>query len=160
MPRTVAANVGDLARATLAELGDTLSETRVVSLPAEVRTAVQRLAAAGIETQVRLPDESLDPALSELLGRILREGTANVQRHSGATRCRIDVAASGSGVSLCLSDNGPDARRAAGVVDPLFVPGNGLNELRARVEAVGGVLEWGPEDGWFRLRVALLVPAP
>lgn len=155
-----AAGVGDLARSTLAELGDALSELRSVSLRSEVRTAVQLLATAGIETRVRLPDQPIDRELSELLGRILREATANVLRHSGATSCQIDVAASDSGVSMCLADDGPDARSAAGVADPPFVPGNGLNELRARVESAGGVLEWGLEDGWFRLRVAVLRPGP
>ncbi|MEJ3653472.1 histidine kinase [Actinomycetes bacterium KLBMP 9759] len=149
--------VGDVARATLAELRDTVSDLRTVSLRAEARVAVQLLAAAGIETQVRLPEQPVSRQVDELLGWILREATTNVVRHSMATCCQIDVVVSDTGVSLSVADDGPDARRAAGVTEPPMQAGDGLFGIRARVEAVGGVLEWGQEGGWFRLRAAMLL---
>jgi two-component system sensor histidine kinase DesK len=81
---------------------------------------------------------------------VIREGTTNVIKHSGAGRCRIDVAHEGGLVTVAVEDDGPGAAAPRRF-------GNGLIGLLERVEEVGGTLTAGadrPRRGW-RLRVEI-----
>lgn len=60
---------------------------------------------------------------------VAAEGLANAGKHSGASTCLIELAASPSGVVVTLTDDG------VGGADPT---GSGLDGLRRRVEALDG----------------------
>jgi two-component system sensor histidine kinase DesK len=109
----------------------------------EVQGAAALLAAAGVRTRLDVDLTELSPALDRLLGWAVREGVANVLRHSAAETCSIS------------------ARRLDGALvlevvnDRAFGPageGNGLAGLAERAQALAGRVSAGPTaEGGFRL---------
>jgi signal transduction histidine kinase len=69
--------------------------------------------AARIEVELRTSGP-LPASVETLLGLAAREGTTNVIRHSGASRCRVEVRRTGGVAELEIRDDGADraARRA------------------------------------------------
>jgi signal transduction histidine kinase len=84
---------------------------------------------------------------------ITREALSNIARHSTATRATIELAAVDGTLTLIIGDNGRgfdiDAARSSRQ--------RGLNNLRARAEAVGGRLILTSEPG-AGTRVAAEIP--
>ena len=78
--------------------------------------------------------------------RILQEGLANVTRHAGPTKVRIDLTRNGDTLCLTMADEGPvpgwRARPGAG---------HGLLGLQERVAALGGELSHSSSPAGFRL---------
>ena len=76
------------------------------------------------------------------------EAVSNVLRHSDATRCVIDIDASGDTLDLTVTDNGSSGTAGhAGV---------GMRSMADRAEELGGRATGGPAaDGW---QVRLTVP--
>jgi signal transduction histidine kinase len=85
-----------------------------------------------------------------VLYRALQEGLTNALRHSNARRVMASLDFREENVSLTVADDGEGAPEGA------LEKGFGLNTLRERAEALGGVLSAGnaPEVG-FLLRVEL-----
>lgn len=79
---------------------------------------------------------------SALFGHVVREGVANVLRHSRATHCTIEVLRLDGALRLRLTDNGVGPGPTAGVRSN-ETAGWGLIGLRERIEAAGGTLEAG-----------------
>ncbi len=143
----------DAARAEMATLTttarnalhDVLTVTRsgaAVDLQAEAEGARALLAAAGIETVVRLGGENIPPAVRTVFAWALREGVTNVLRHSEATTCMITA----SRHRLEIINDGVTARPPGA--------GSGLTGLAERVRAFSGHVNSGPAgDGRFRLVV-------
>ncbi len=137
------AGVESLARRSLADMRDAVSNYREVTLTGELAAGRELLRAAGIVSDLPRAVDIVDPDHAELFGWVVREGLTNVVRHARATTC-----------SVRLSESAVEV-----VDDGVGVPadaGNGLAGLRERVAAAGGVLDAGPAQprGW-RLRVAL-----
>jgi PAS domain S-box-containing protein len=90
--------------------------------------------------------EGVDPAIADQLLPVLREALTNVARHAGASLVRVSVAV-GAEVVLRVLDDGVG-------VPPDVVGGNGLGNLRARAEGLGGTCavrprpEGGTEVDW------------
>lgn len=138
------AQIQALSRVALAEVRATVSGLRVASLADEVATADTALTDAGIEAD--LPDDLsvIDPRHRVLTAWVLREAVTNVVRHSGATRCWVEL---GPG-RLRVSDDG---RGITGHKE-----GNGLRGIRERVAAAGGTLTITPRpSGGSVLEVSL-----
>lgn len=152
----------ELIRATARE---NLAEARVMvadlapaalddsSLPAAIRRQADRLSAeTGITVTMSVnPDlPALGMATDVVLLRAAQEALANIRRHAQATAVRIDLAGTGDGVRLSLSDNGVGL--TAGHTD-----GFGLRGMRARLAQVGGTISVKQEAGGG---LTLLVEVP
>ncbi len=137
------AEVETLARQSLAEVRAAVTNYREVTLAGELATGRELLRAAGIAADIPRAVDVVDPANQELFGWAVREGLTNVVRHAKASSCAIRLSPS----SIEIEDDG------VGVAAP---PGSGLEGLRERVLAAGGVVDAGPRHprGW-RLRVSL-----
>jgi signal transduction histidine kinase len=100
-------------------------------------------ASLGFEPRVLL-DGPIDtgvsgPVASELLST-LQESISNAARHSHATRLHVEVVVDAGTVRLRVDDDGvgPPAEGSP--------RGNGLDNMAARAEKLGGTFEFGPGD--------------
>ncbi len=113
-------------------------------IEADLRAGLETLAADFRANTVVDVDLHIDAGLTDLpadheahILAITREALSNIAKHSDATRAVIDLAATPSGATLTISDNGRGFDMAA----PRSARQRGLGNLRARAEAVGGKLE-------------------
>jgi two-component system, NarL family, sensor histidine kinase DesK len=137
------AEVETLARQTLTDVRAAVANYRDVTLTGELAAGRELLRAAGITADLPHAVDVVDPDHRELFGWVVREGLTNIVRHAHASTCAIRLSAS----SVEIVDDG---------IGGPAEPGNGLNGLRERAAAVGGVVDTGPLEpqGW-RLRVSL-----
>ena len=143
--------IEQVARGALSEVRDAVSGYRQPTLERELAGARMALSAAGIDAEIRRSEGTLGPDVEAALAWAVREGATNVIRHSGASRCTIDVVAGLSEASVEVTDNGTSSHGQAAA-------GNGLAGLGERSDALGGTVRAGPlPDGGFRLLV--VVPA-
>ncbi|MDX6739875.1 sensor histidine kinase [Actinocorallia sp. A-T 12471] len=142
------AEIQAMARGAVQEMREIVRGYRTTSLRTELDGATAVLRAAGISCDGAALPADLPRHVHETLGWVAREAVTNVLRHSGATRCAMEVRTDGGRVELEIVNDG--ARRAAG-------SGSGLAGLRERLAAVGGALQAGPADGG-RFRVLATVP--
>ena len=133
-----------LARTALEETRALVHGYRTVSLTAEAANAAEVLRAAGIGTSVEMEAEGLPPEERTLFGLVIREATTNILRHSDATTVTFQLARSGPGWILAVSNDG------VGGTAPES-GGSGIDGLRQRFEAVGGAVGAGIADGRFVL---------
>ncbi|MFJ2032567.1 sensor histidine kinase [Streptosporangium sp. NPDC087985] len=140
-------DIESVARQALVEVRDAVSGYRHRGLSDELDGARAALEAAGTRVTIRLAGTPLPDALDGLLGWAVREGTTNVIRHAGATRCEIEVTHDGEVTVLEIVDDGRGAAP--------YGPGSGLAGLTERVEAAGGTVSAGPYERGFALRVAV-----
>jgi signal transduction histidine kinase len=89
-----------------------------------------------IDSRIRLaPDEQIE------VFRIVQEGLANVRRHSGARRAWVRILEDGRNRSVLVEDDG------AGFEADENGGGQGLRNIKARVETIGGAFELRSEPG-------------
>ncbi len=138
-PQAAAAQLDNIlatARTALSEVRTTVVELRQPDLAEQLQVTRTLLAAAGITAD--LPKgrgfEAVNGQLAadtrELFAWCVREGVTNVVRHSGASRCSVEIGER----YLRIDDDGVGFRDSEG---------NGLTGLRQRVEEAGGVLSVG-----------------
>lgn len=136
--KTEIADLERLSRDALADVGETVSGYRQLSLPSELARARRALDAAGIEAQLPSAADDVDSGLRDLFAWVVREGVTNVVRHSGARRCEIELTA--TTVRVC--DDG------VGIQDDTSIEaGNGLTGLRERARKAGAVVTVSREPG-------------
>ncbi|RZQ61318.1 sensor histidine kinase [Amycolatopsis suaedae] len=130
-------SVERLSRQTLADVRAAVSGYREVTLAGELARGRELLRAAGVAADLPTASDGVPPERQELFGWIVREGVTNVVRHARAGRCTVELTVS----SVEIRDDG--AGGPAGT-------GSGLDGLRTRVAAAGGVLTAGPVPprGW------------
>jgi two-component system sensor histidine kinase DesK len=141
--------IEQIARDALQEVREAVVGYRRMTLADELAGARMALSAAGIEATVERADVALAPETESVLAWAVREGTTNVIRHSGASRCEIRVSAglASAGVEILDDGRGGDRRDGAG---------SGLPGLAERAERRHGRVEAGPRpDGGFRLHVSV-----
>lgn len=167
--------VEELSRQALAEVRQAIAGYRELSLADELDGARRALATAGVRLTVSAGP--LPPTVEPVLAWVVREGTTNVVRHSGARTCRIRLGtANGQAYAEVRDDGrGPAHARAGdhrGLAGSEPAPGdvgdldglaggrgNGLRGLAERVEVAGGTLATGPaEGGGFLLKAQIPVP--
>ncbi len=141
------AEVETLARQTLTDVRAAVANYRDVTLTGELAAGRELLRAAGIAADLPHAVDVVDPDHRELFGWVVREGLTNIVRHAHASTCAVRLSAS----SVEIVDDG-----IGSAAEPGKQPGNGLNGLRERVAAAGGVVDTGPLEphGW-RLRVCV-----
>ena len=137
-----------LSREALADVRRTVSGYRSVTLTGELVSARAALDAAGIEADLPTAVDDVPGERRELFGWVVREGTTNIIRHSGAEHCV--VTAGRNVVEIADDGRGPTGQP----VDAKA--GSGLAGLGERVERAGGVLTVGRSSlGGFLLRVSV-----
>ncbi|GAA1244842.1 sensor histidine kinase [Streptomyces rhizosphaericus] len=162
-----AADIEAVGRQALTEIREAVTGYREGSLATELDRARSALDAAGIEAVVRREGPPLAPQTEALLGWVVREGVTNVVRHSGASRCEIEVRSGMDRVRLEITDDGGGVgSRATGTnadggpktggpktgspttgsptTGSPTTGGTGLKGLAERLAAAGGSLESGP----------------
>jgi two-component system sensor histidine kinase DesK len=153
------ADIEQVSRQALVDVREAVTGYRRPRLSAELAGTQVALTAAGVTAELPAePDLTDVPEESEsALAWALREAVTNVVRHSGATRCTIEVlqrqTLDGPVLELCVEDNGSGGSGKG--------PGNGLTGLTERLEKAGGTLQAGRTKHGFRLvaRVRLDTPA-
>ncbi|MFF8591061.1 sensor histidine kinase [Streptomyces sp. NPDC015220] len=143
------ADIEQVSRQALVDVREAVTGYRRPRLSAELAGAQVALTAAGVIAELPAePDLAGVPEESEsALAWALREAVTNVVRHSGASRCTVDLVRrqtlDGPFCELCVEDNGPGTSGKG--------PGNGLTGLTERLEKAGGMLEAGRVKRGFRL---------
>ncbi|MEV0495727.1 sensor histidine kinase, partial [Streptomyces atratus] len=137
-----------IAGQSLTDVREAASGYRAISLQQEIRTAQSVLHAADIHVHIEFELAALNPHIDTALATTLREAVTNLLRHSNATHCRITAVHHDGVVRLLIENDGVDPAYH----NPAPHSGNGLDNLHARMTAMGGRLETGHgEDGTFRL---------
>jgi signal transduction histidine kinase len=119
----------------LSELRDIVRGMHPPALDAGLPTALETLAARSavpVEVRVDLPYRP-PPATESALYFSAAELLANVARHAGASRARLELYAAGGALLLAVTDDGHGGAILTG-------GGSGLRGLAQRVAAVDGSL--------------------
>ena len=130
-------SVEQLARQALSDVRAAVSGYQDVTLAGELARGRELLRAAGVAADLPTACDVVPAQRRELFGWVVREGVTNVVRHARAGRCTVELTAS----TVEVRDDGVGGPAGAG---------SGLDGLRARVAAAGGVLTAGPvrPRGW------------
>lgn len=125
-----------------------LSWENIPSLLAEARMAGM---AAPYSEVGRRPDDPDDPQQAELAYSVVREGVTNALRHAEQAGC-IAVSVEHDSDGSCRV-----AVRDDGAAAPTSMSdgGTGLRRLATRVEAGGGTIGWGPDEGGWSLEASI-----
>lgn len=161
-PERAAGEIGDVenvARSTLEEVREAVSNYRQPTLANELHAASEILSAAGIAYRYQgteIAPEALPTQLEALLSWTVREGVTNVIRHSHARQCTIHVTRDQHNAGVEVLDDGPVRTPQPDTTSAPGKGGNGLRGLKERVAALGGECETGPRaTGGFRLAVSV-----
>jgi two-component system sensor histidine kinase DesK len=103
------------------------------------------LSAAGIDVRVEISCGPLDERVDTVLATVVRESVTNMLRHSHARACSIEARQAGEVIVLRMLNDGVPRNAATGR------RGGGLENLAARLEAIGGRLTATIRDGQFEL---------
>ena len=142
-----------IARQALADVRLVANGYRNISLAHESAAVASLLSAAGIVAQVDVSCGPLDEEVDTVLATVLREAVTNMLRHSSVRTCSIEGSHAASVVLLRVTNDG--VRRSAASCRR-----SGLENLRARLAAVGGTLSAGVcGDGQFELRAEVTAAA-
>ncbi|MEU3073340.1 sensor histidine kinase [Streptomyces laurentii] len=148
-------DIESVGRQALTEIREAVTGYREGSLTTELDRARDALSSAGIEPVVRQSGPPLEPQTEALLGWVVRESATNAVRHSGATRCEIEIGGGPERVRLTVTDNGTGAGSAGTAAG---TSGSGLKGLHERLAAAGGTFTSGPlPQGGFRVTAELPV---
>lgn len=153
-----AARKDTLVRETLTDLREIINNASRPDLSLEevlgdLRAQIsEHLEAAGIglEWSVRHEGGRMPSAqLVNALRAIVREAVQNALKHSGATRISISLHQDARGMELDIADDGKG-------FDPATAPtGNGLVNMRSRVEAFGGSYDLVSGGSTTRIRATI-----
>jgi two-component system sensor histidine kinase DesK len=149
LAREELADVVVFARQAVADVRLVSTNYRAMSLAAEAASTASLLAAAGIMADIEIDCGGLDDKVDTVLATVLREGVTNLLRHSAARTCRVTASQAGESVTLLIANDG--APKSG--ID--YRCGVGLENLEARLEAIGGTLTAELRDGTFCLFAAV-----
>ncbi len=98
----------------------------------------------------KIDDVEMSEEAERFISNTLREGISNGIRHGGSTAFFFELKDMGNYVELLLSDNGSGADMSK------FKEGFGLSGMRAKAEALGGMINFSSEpDEGFEIRLSL-----
>lgn len=151
-----------LLRETLGELRAIVNEGfgarhRLADIAADLQSEVaERLALAGIALDWRADalDGDLPVQRGHALRSILREAVSNIVKHSGAGRVVVEARSGGDRLDIVIEDDGRGCEPGEGAA------GNGLHNMTARAESLGGTIAWSRAgNGGCRVELALPIAA-
>ncbi len=91
-----------------------------------------------VSCQVAPVADTLSPAISEVIWRVVQESITNIEKHAQSQRVQIKLAVEPNVATISVSDNGVGLP-----ADAETRPGHyGLRGLRERVEGLGGMLSY------------------
>jgi len=152
--RTEIAEVLTVSRQALVDVRLVAGGYHHMSLAEEADEVASTLSAANVCAEIDVNCGRLHPLVDTVLAAALREGVTNMLRHSKMRTCGISAAEDRQFITLTVVNDGVVALRARQFSHG---GGNGLDNIRARLDAIGGQMEAGLcEDGRFQL----LVQAP
>lgn len=140
------ADLQRLSRDALADVRSTASGIRGISLPGEIASARMALESAGIQPVLPTVADDVPSRWRELFAWTLREGVTNVIRHSGATRCEVEL--SPESIRICDDGRGPGTGT-----------GSGLEGLRQRARLAGATVTTSEGPGARGFALTMSVPA-
>ncbi|MGY6586896.1 MAG: sensor histidine kinase [Wenzhouxiangella sp.] len=145
--RAEMAEVENSAREALKEVREAIAGYRERSLSAELEQARLALASADVELDLALDEPlGLDAQTEAVLALVIREAVTNVIRHARAHRCWIHLSRSPRNDELTL-EIGDDG---GGRIRP---EGGGIEGMRARIEALGGLFRLDPSRRLIQARL-------
>jgi two-component system sensor histidine kinase DesK len=153
--RLVAANPGrsrdeiaellDIARQALADVRTVSSGYRSISLSKEADGVASLLTAAGIEARIEISCGPLEEQADTVLATVVRESVTNMLRHSNARTCSVEAHLTDDVVRLRIRNDGIERGATTSRRN------GGLENLAARLHAIGGQLTATIHDGQFDL---------
>jgi signal transduction histidine kinase len=154
--RIEGADVRERLQQSVDELDETIREIRMSIFDLEARDAerdglrarvlalaTETAATLGYEPKVHMEgplDAATDSSTREELLKTLREALSNVARHAQASTVDVRLSAVSGIITLRVADNGVGLSAEA-------PHGHGLDNMRARAEALGGICELGDRPG-------------
>jgi two-component system sensor histidine kinase DesK len=144
--RAEMASVAELARETLHEIGLLSRAETPRFLRSEVDGALVLLSAAGITAHAELDVDGLSAPVEGTLAWALREGVANIIRHSEARTASITARHADGSVTLAIANDGAAHPGPAG---------GGLTGIAERARALLGEVSTSHDRGRFELCVRL-----
>jgi signal transduction histidine kinase len=151
-----------LIRETLTDLGGMINDAaRLGSSLDEVLSDLRYETVDRLEAKGVVLDWSLDagagiaasPAVVHALRSVIREAVSNVVKHAHAGRLRVAVRQEGEAVVLTIEDDG------VGFDPEALSNGNGLGNMRGRIETLGGTIGWSPGAGGRGVRLDARLPS-
>jgi signal transduction histidine kinase len=137
-----------VAREALRDVRQAVVGYRQPSLAVELAGARSALEEAGIACQLQQNVGNLPEQIDSLFAWAVREGVTNVIRHSGAAHCEIHLDRGEREVQVEIIDDG--------IGEAIGTSGQGLQGLRERATARGGIARAGPlPKRGFSLRIAV-----
>lgn len=127
-----------IARESLSLVRQTVSGYKHRGLSSEVCQLCEKLRANGFTVDLNGNIPQLIPQAETALILALTELTTNVLRHSNGNHCELNFDQSSESIKISLRDNG--------VADTIN-PGNGLQGIQERLEALAGELYTELKDG-------------
>ena len=145
--RTEIAEVERSAREALSEVREAIAGYRERSLSAELEQARLALTSADVDLELRVDEAlALDAQTEAVLTLVIREAVTNIIRHARAHRCWIHLSRSTPDAELVL-EIGDDG---GGRIRP---EGGGVDGMRARIEALGGLFRLDPDRRLIQARL-------
>ena len=135
------------AREALSEVREAIAGYRERSLAAELEQARLALTSADVDLDLRLDKSlTLDAQTEAVLALVIREAVTNIIRHARAHRCWIYLTRPEPDAELVL-EIGDDG---GGRIRP---EGGGVDGMRARIEALGGLFRLDPDRRLIQARL-------
>ncbi|AKC87061.1 sensor histidine kinase [Pseudoxanthomonas suwonensis] len=127
--------LGQVAREALGQVRRAVTGIRAAGLAAELAAARVLLEVEGVALQVELDEAALPPEQETALALCLREAVTNIHRHARARHVQVSLRRVAQRWQLRIEDDG-----RGGAIRP----GNGLEGMRERLQALGGSLRVEP----------------
>jgi signal transduction histidine kinase len=127
-----------------------LRDERGLDLETALRALAAPLPRLRLDLRIAPQVRVADPAVAEVLLRVVQEAMTNAARHAGASRLCVELERDGAQLHLTVEDDGH--------VRGALREGNGLAGMRERLEAVQGTLAVAP-NARGALRIEARLPA-
>ncbi|WP_104086886.1 sensor histidine kinase [Arthrobacter sp. GMC3] len=128
-----------------------------IDLALSVADTQKRLNSLGVLTLVKTSGDlsRIPNGLRSTVLRILQESATNIAKHTGhSSECHISLEVLDDRLELTIRNRMTPGKPR------LPVSGTGLVGLRERASRLGGTLEAGPEEGWWRIYAVLPFQGP
>jgi len=139
-------DIESISRDALQQVRTTIQGYRTIGLTGEVENAKQALKAAGITSDLKIDECTLNPRIESALTMLLRESITNVIRHTEAKHCNVKLSRDKDRLLFSVSDDGNGTVRREG---------SGISGMRERVKELGGQLLINDRGG---VRISISLP--
>jgi PAS domain S-box-containing protein len=121
-----------------------------LGLEAALRSHLERRSVRAeleLDTDIRLPQRRLDPAVETACFRIVQEAMTNAVRHAGARRLAVTLRVADGALVLAVRDDGQGFDLAAAARRAARGESAGLSGMEERAQLAGGRLEMNTAPG-------------